>query len=184
MGSETNTKTEPEYVTHQFGFPVRIRNAPFRKFRDEWALDLSPKQLRHAVLWALAHKPAPLTGREVRYVRQWMEKPLRDFAELCAMTSHQSVMKWESKGDQLTGMHRSTEILLRCRILEALPQEVWERFDVQEEAGREGFVHRLEAVSDFDADGEPVMIELMHDEGDQPRPQFSRQDVDSANPRA
>lgn len=182
MGAETTRKTEPEHVTHQFGFPVRIRNAPFRKFRDEWALDLSPKQLRHAVLWALAHKPAPLTGDEVRYVRQWMERPLRDFAELCAMTSHQSVMKWESKGDQPTGMHRSTEILLRCRILEALPEEVWERFEVHGEAGRDGFVHRLEAVSDFAVDSQPVMIELMHDEDAQPKPKFVSEAMGSANP--
>ncbi len=174
-------KTESEYITRLPGFPVLIRNAPFRRVRGDWALDLSPDRLRQAVLWALAHKPAPLTGSEVRYVRHWMELPLRDFAELCAMTSHQSVMKWESKEDQPTGMHRSTEILLRCRILEALPEEVWERFEVQSERGREGFVHRLEALSDFESDADPVMIELVTGGDTQPWPRFGAAGVGSAN---
>jgi hypothetical protein len=88
-----------------------------------------------------------------------MEKTLTDFAELVGMTSHQSVMKWEAKGHELTGMHKSTEVLLRCRILEALDESIWRRFGA-DEPGKAGFVHRMEGVSSFESGAEPTVIEL------------------------
>ncbi len=153
------TYTDDEFEDWSLGFPVLLRNVPMAEVRGDKAPRINSRDFQHAVLWLLAHRPAPLTGRQVRFVRQWMQRTLADFAELVGMKSHQSVMKWEAKEHEPTGMHKSTEILLRCRILEELPEEVWERFDA-DEGGKAGFVHRIEGVSSFDRDAEPVTVEL------------------------
>src|SRR5690554_2306050 len=136
-----------------------LTNVPMVKVRGDVAPNINANDFRDAVLWLLAHSPNSLTGSQVRYVRLWMQKTLREFAEVVGMTSHQSVMKWEAKEHEATGMHKSTEILLRCRILESLPLEIWEQFEA-DEPGRLGFIHRLEGVSNFDRNAEPTRIEI------------------------
>lgn len=150
---------EDEFEDWSLGFPVLLRNVPMAHVRGDVAPRVNSREFQHAVLWLLAHRTAPLTGRQVRYVRHWMQETLADFAELVGMKSHQSVMKWEAKEHEPTGMHKSTEVLLRCRILEALPEDVWKRFDA-DEGGKASFVHRIEGVSSFERDAEPMTIEL------------------------
>ncbi|QDG54747.1 hypothetical protein FIV42_29575 [Persicimonas caeni] len=157
------THIRDEFEDWSLGFPVLLKNVPMAQVRGDVAPQVNAHDFQHAVLWLLAHRPEPLSGRQVRFIRQWMQKTLADFAQLVGMTSHQSVMKWEAKENQPTGMHKSTEILLRCRILEALPEEVWERFEANER-GREGFIHRIEGVSAFDRNAERTVVEL--DAGD------------------
>jgi DNA-binding transcriptional regulator YiaG len=169
-----DTFIEEEFEDWSLGFPVLFRNVPMARVRGDVAPRINSHDFQHAVLWLLANRPAPLSGRQVRFARRWMQKTLADFAALCGMTSYQSVMKWEAKEHEPTGMHKSTEILLRCRILEALPDEVWERFEA-EEGGRLGFVHRLEGVSNFERDAEPTMIELDADP-------YMRADYEGARP--
>ncbi len=156
-------RVKKELVVESLGFPVRLRNVPMREFRGEWEPDINWDELQHVVLWALAHKPAPLTGDEVRFVRHFMELTLKEFAELCAVGTHPTVMNWESKGSQPTGMHKSTEIVLRARILETLPDELWERFDGQPDSPREAFSRRLHEVSEFQKRQDQIPLSVLAD---------------------
>ncbi len=157
-------RVEEELVVESLGFPVRLRNVPMRKFRGEWEPDINWNDLQHVVLWALAHKPTPLTGDEVRFVRHFMECTLQEFAELCAVGTHPTVMNWESKGARPTGMHRSTEIVLRARILEILPDELWNRFDGEPHSPREIFARRLHEVSEFGRQDDEPPLEVVADD--------------------
>jgi DNA-binding transcriptional regulator YiaG len=153
------THIEETYEDWSLGFPVVLHNVPLAHVRGDMALNINANEYQRIVLWLLAHRSTRLTGLQVRFVRHWMENTLADFAELVGMTSHQSVMKWEAKGHELTGMHKSTEVLLRCRILEALDESIWRRFGANE-PGKAGFVHRMEGVSSFGNGVEPTAIEL------------------------
>jgi transcriptional regulator with XRE-family HTH domain len=138
------------YVTRALGFQITIRNVEMRKFRGEWVPQIDWNALQHLALWALAHKPAPLTGNEVRFVRTHMDKTLKEFASLCEVSSHQSVMNWESKADEFTGMNRPTEIILRARILDAVPDNVWQKFESKRKAPKAAVAKVLDEVSRFE----------------------------------
>ena len=154
-------KTKKDWVVHALGFPVRLQNVPLFKFRGEWEPDINWNELQHVVLWALAHKPSPLTGGQVRFVRRFMKMTLKEFAALCAVGSHPTVMNWEKKSDQATGMHKSTENLLRARILEALPDELWERFGGESQNPRKTFSRHLHEVSEFESQREQLPLSVL-----------------------
>lgn len=157
-------KTEETYVTEALGFPVTLLDVRMRKFRGEWIPDIDWDRLQEILMLALAHKPVSMTGSEIRFVRQFMGFTLKDFAHACGLVSHQAVMNWEKKEDRPTGMRKSTEILLRARILEALPDELWERIEVSSESPKERFSRRLNELAKFDANHRPVPISIMADE--------------------
>jgi DNA-binding transcriptional regulator YiaG len=56
---------------------------------------------------ALATKPGPLTGNELRFLRHHMRQTLQAFAQGLRVT-HQAVMKWERAEDRPTGMSWGT----------------------------------------------------------------------------
>ena len=163
-------KREEEMVIHSLGFPVILRNIPVREFHGEQVIDINWDRLQHIVLWALAHKPVPLSGNEIRFVRHYMEKTLKEFADLCEVGTHQTVMNWESKEEDATGMHRSTEIVLRARILDVVPREVWEQFEAKRKVTKRAVSKLLSDVSNFQ-EGPARPLSLF---GDESRAQPSR----------
>jgi DNA-binding transcriptional regulator YiaG len=102
------TKTIKYYDDPGYGFPVRILNAPMRKFRGEWILHIDQNKLHRSVLWALATKPFRLTGKEIRCIRLFFEMNTTAFGEKFNV-SHPAVLKWEKAGAGCTGMNWSTE---------------------------------------------------------------------------
>lgn len=159
-------RTEETYVTEALGFPIIIKNVELRRFHDDWVPEVDWDNLQQAVLLAMAQKPAPLSGNEVRFVRHYMGKTLKEFAHHCGLKSHQAVMRWESKEDDPTGMRKSTEIVLRIRILEALPDEVWERIDSCQDSFREHLSSLMSDISQFEKGHQSVPIELLADQDD------------------
>lgn len=150
-------------VDHRFGFPIVIVDAPIRSFHGEEFVDLDPNVLRLAVLASLVLKPGRLTGAEVRFVRQWREQSLREFAEELGVT-HPAIVKWEGKKAEATGMAVGTELLLRQLIVEGLPWAVTSRLVVAdgEEDGRsviEGFARIRQRLRSDDAGAGPVRVE-------------------------
>ncbi len=143
-------KIEKNYETRALGFPVVIKEVTLRRFRDDWVAEIDWEAMMHTALWALAHKPSPLTGNEVRFVRDYMERSLKEFAALCEVKSHQAVMNWEKKGDGFTGMQRATEILLRAKILDVVPQYVWDRFESKRKKPKSAVSKVLADVSRFE----------------------------------
>jgi hypothetical protein len=116
-------RIQGEYEDHRYGFPVILRQVPMIKVRGEWVPELNANHLRWAVLLALAHKPGPLTGSEVRFLRHWMELTAVAFGESVGV-SHAAVLKWEKAGDGAAKIAPGTEFRLRFLILEKLPPEV------------------------------------------------------------
>lgn len=120
-----STRNESEFVDMRFGFPVVLKDAPMREVRGELVPAINANVLRDVVLVALAIKPGPLTGNEVRFIRLWMDMTLTRFGGECSVT-HAAVKKWEDRRDQPTKMNRTTEFFIRYLVAEKMPEGfVW-----------------------------------------------------------
>jgi hypothetical protein len=109
-------KIQKSFIDEGFGFKVRLINVPMVKIRDAWTPNINYNELAKAVLLALCHKPARLTGAEVRFVRQQMDMTLQAFADRFCV-SHVAVIKWEKAGSKPTPMAWTTEKDMRLFIL-------------------------------------------------------------------
>ena len=113
------TRIQDEYIDRSLGFPVEIREAPMRKFRGEWVLDIAPDVLQTRVLWQLVTGEEPLTGNHIRFIRHWLEETQQRFGAPLEV-SGAAVSKWEDREDQPTGMKKSTEFQIRMRVTRQL----------------------------------------------------------------
>ncbi len=109
-------KVKKTFMDEGFGFTVRLHNVPMVKVRGTWTPDINYNQLAKVVLLALCHKPARLTGAEVRFVRQQLDMTLQAFADRFCV-SHPAVIKWEKAEGKPTSMAWTTEKDLRLFIL-------------------------------------------------------------------
>jgi transcriptional regulator with XRE-family HTH domain len=109
------TKIAKEITDTGFGFPVRLSNVPLVEVRGEWVPKIDYNKLAERVLLVLSRLTRPLTGHEVRFVRQHFNLTLAQFGAKFGV-SHVSVMNWEKKGDKATAMQWPTEKDLRLFI--------------------------------------------------------------------
>lgn len=117
--------TAEKYVEESLGFPVILLNVPMKRLRGEWLPDIPLNEFQRVVIWLLAHMTVAMTGRQIRFVRHWMQKTQQEFAAMLDVT-HAAVSKWEHKGHEPSGMAKPTEVLLRLNMLTDLPDEIWE----------------------------------------------------------
>jgi len=109
-------KKRDTFIYEGLGFPIRLVNVPMKKVFGEWAIDINFNTLQVVVLNMLARKPTALTGMELRFIIDYLEMSIRDFAKLFGVT-HAAVLKWEKEE---TKMNPSTEVYLRLYILDYL----------------------------------------------------------------
>jgi len=102
-------KIQKSFVDYGFGFPVVLIDVPMIEVQGKWTPHLNYKKYANGVLEALAHKPARLTGNEIKFIRHKFEMTLQEFAKRFGQKSHQAVMKWEDFGDKPTSMLWTTE---------------------------------------------------------------------------
>ena len=112
-------KIQKIYQDNGFGFPVTLLNVPLLQVRGEWLPSVNQKELQSLVIQALVVKPARLTGNEVRFIRQFNQMTLEQFAERFDVT-HPAVLKWEKSKNSITGMAWTTEKDIRLFALNAL----------------------------------------------------------------
>lgn len=112
-------KIQKIYQDYGFGFPVTLLNVPLMQVRGEWVPSVNQKELQSLVIQALVVKPARLTGNEVRFIRQFSQMTLEQFAERFDVT-HPAVLKWEKTKNSTTGMAWTTEKDIRLFALNAL----------------------------------------------------------------
>jgi len=112
-------KIQKQFVDEGFGFRVRLWNVPMIKVRGAWTPDINYNEFAKVVFLALCHKPARLTGAEVRFIRQQLEMTLQAFADRFCVT-HVAVIKWEKTGNKTTSMAWTTEKDLRLFVLSKL----------------------------------------------------------------
>lgn len=110
-----NTKKDT-FIWEGLGFPIRLVNVPMKKVFGEWVMDINLNIFQIAVLNSLARKPTPLSGGELRFIIDYLEMSIRDFAKLFVVT-HAAVLKWEKEESR---MNPSTEVCLRLYILNHL----------------------------------------------------------------
>lgn len=113
-------KTQKSFVDYGFGFPVVLLEVPMTEVRGKLTPHINYKKYANAVLEALAHKPARLTGNEINFIRHKFEMTLQEFAKRFSQKSHQAVMKWEQFGDKPTSMLWTTEKDIRLAIVHSI----------------------------------------------------------------
>ena len=83
--------------------------------RGVWTPRVNYVELTSIVLRNLTLKASPLTGNELKFIRQHFGMTLAEFAQRFYVT-HPAVLKWEGKGASATGMNWSTEKDIRLFI--------------------------------------------------------------------
>jgi len=109
-------KILPKVIYMGLGFPVKLLNVPVKEMFGEEVYDINLNTLQIVVLDLLAHKQAPLTGKELCFIRKYYEMTCTSFGSLFGVT-HAAVLKWENEKCRITP---STELCIRLFILDRL----------------------------------------------------------------
>lgn len=110
------SKEKGKFTYYGLGFPIDLYNFPIKSYWGEKMPDIDYNKLKQVVIQLLARKPIPLTGNEVRFVRQFCKMNYTHFAEQLGQT-RQAVTKWEDKENEFAMITPSTELHLRLFIL-------------------------------------------------------------------
>jgi DNA-binding transcriptional regulator YiaG len=94
-------KKQETFVYEGLGFPVELIDCPMKKMMGEWVIDINLVALQRFVFQGLIHKPHPLTGKELRFMRKFLEMSTTEFGEKLGV-SHAAVVKWEKEQTQLS----------------------------------------------------------------------------------
>lgn len=119
-------------LTPLLGFPVHLRNVPMVEIRGEFVLDIDFNKLQKAVLLHLCHKKTPLTGNEVKFIREYFSFTASAFGHLFGY-SHSAILKWENQGDAIARITPTAEICLRLYVLEFLQKDAFEFKELYDE---------------------------------------------------
>ncbi len=109
-------KKKKTFVYEGLGFPIKLINVPMKKVLGEWCIDINMNKLMVVILHALVHKPFPLTGDELYFIRTYLEMTTTDFGKIFGV-SHVAVIKWENEKNRISP---ALEFLIRLYILDYL----------------------------------------------------------------
>ncbi len=130
-----------KWIFNGFGFPIELKNVPAREIRGNLEPVINYKSLAKKVISEICsdENEAPLTGRQVFFLRNHLEMTIREFGEFTDST-HAAVKKWENCQDNPTMMSASAEKMLRLKVLERVGVEpakfleVFKRMEINREA--------------------------------------------------
>lgn len=108
-----------KFTYYGLGFPVDLYHFPMKKYWGEEMADIDYHKLKQVVIELLAKKSVPLTGSEVRFIRQYFKMNYTQFAKQLGQT-RQAITKWESKENEFAMITPSTELHIRLSILNFL----------------------------------------------------------------
>src|ERR1700722_14294283 len=97
------TKKET-FIFNGLGFPIQLIDCPMKKVIGEWVIDVNLNVLQLFVFKGLIRKPSPLTGREMRFMRKFMDLTTEDLGKKLGVT-HAAVVKWEKEQVSLGLVH-------------------------------------------------------------------------------
>ncbi len=112
-------KIVEQFEYEGLGFPVLLLNVPVRSVRGLEIPDINYNTLQRNVLLELCQNSLPLTGHEVRFIRQYFEMTYREFGNHFGVT-HASVIHWEKSKNDLAKIVPTTELCIRLYVLDAL----------------------------------------------------------------
>lgn len=112
-------KIAKKFEYEGFGFPIMLLNVPLVNIRGIDVPDIDYNLLQKAVLLYLCQKETPLSGNEVRFIRQYLEMTYTQFAKTFGVT-HAVVIHWEAAKHNRAKITPSLEICIRLHILDSL----------------------------------------------------------------
>jgi DNA-binding transcriptional regulator YiaG len=100
------------------GFPILIQCPEYKKVgKHERVLQVNHVRLMRAVYSWLVTKPGRLSGAELKFIRTYLDKTQKEFAEFALQAGHSIIAKWEAKGPKPTGMEPQTEHFIRVQMV-------------------------------------------------------------------
>ena len=84
-------RKQETFVYEGLGFPVKLIDCPMKKMIGEWVLDINMVALQRLVFRELIHKSYPLTGKEMRFMRKFLEMSTTEFAKKIGI-SHATIV--------------------------------------------------------------------------------------------
>ena len=115
-------RLEKEYTFTGFGFPVVLKNITMITDGSYTYPKINQSRLEKKVLLKLAKTNHALTGAQLKYIRQFLEYSIRDFATLLGVT-HPTILRWQDSQQKATGMNYATEILVKSALLIRLTKD-------------------------------------------------------------
>lgn len=112
-------KTSAVFEYDGLGFPITLLNCPLIEVRGIFVPDVDYNQIQKNALFALCRKPVPLTGNEIRFIRQYLQMTYSEFAKKFGVT-HASVIHWEKSKNSFAKILPTTELCIRLCILDIL----------------------------------------------------------------
>jgi len=128
------------------GFPMILVGFRTKKVQGEEVPDVNFKELQAKAFLALTHKPGPLIGAELAFVRAYLAMTQVEFARKVGLANHSRVSQWEKKGLKPTGMEFMSELSVRLLMASALQE------------GMIAKVYRELSEKRLSADTEPVVV--------------------------
>ncbi len=94
------------FIYEGLGFPIELIDTPMKKVFGEWVIDIDMNALQIFVFKGLIHKPYPLTGKEMRFMRKFLEKSTTELGEELGV-SHAAIVKWEKEEAKIGPMQEA-----------------------------------------------------------------------------
>jgi DNA-binding transcriptional regulator YiaG len=110
-----NKKNET-FIYEGLGFPIELIDTPMKKVFGEWVIDIDMNELQSLVFKGLIHKPYPLTGKEMRFMRKFLGLSTTELGETLGV-SHATVVKWEKEQTKVAPIQ---ETYIRMFLFESL----------------------------------------------------------------
>lgn len=143
------------YQWNGFGFPVIFSELPGIKIRGELVPDVDLNQFAKPLIQIIcAKQPVPLSGNQVKFIRNYFNMSLREFAKFMNVT-HQSVMRWEQKTKAAARIDINTEIVMRLKVLKELNSDAQTIDEVIEKIQH---TEELKPKSDYVKKFQPIRV--------------------------
>lgn len=95
------------------GFPINLIRVKTREFRGETIPDINHRELEDQVFKILLWLPAHFSGAHLSFVRGYMGLSQKELANMLGLKTHATISGWEGKENKVTGMPRTTEVIIR-----------------------------------------------------------------------
>ncbi len=106
-------KKHETFIFEGLGFPVELIDCPMKKLLGEWVININIIALQRFVFKGLIHKLYPLTGKEIRFMRKFLEMSTNEFGKKLGV-SHAAVVKWENEQTGISPMQETYIRMFLC----------------------------------------------------------------------
>ncbi len=104
------------FIYEGLGFPIELIDTPMKHIFGEWVIDIDMNALQLFVFNGLIHKPYPLTGKELRFMRKFLEMSTTELGKKLEV-SHATIVKWEKQQAKISPLQESYIRMVLCECL-------------------------------------------------------------------